>query len=302
MENDPIKHTIKRLKSLEIQGAINVAEAGMNAIASYTEVVQARTEAELLGKIEGACALLADARATEPALRNGLTRVVKHAKSAENARDLKFIVKEVAEDYINEMHRATKKIVEIGEKRIRNDDVVFTHCHSSTVTKILRKAWSNGKRFRVVCTETRPLYQGHTTASELTEAGIPTTLIVDSASRTVMNDCDLVMLGADAITSDGNMVNKIGTSVICLVAHEARTPVSVATQTMKFDPITLAGEWEPIEERAVKEVWAKPPKGLHLFNPAFDVTPAHLIDFLITEEGVINPFEVGNIIREKYSV
>ena len=115
-----------------------------------------------------------------------------------------------------------------------------------------------------------------------------------------MNDVDLVMFGADAITSDGYLVNKIGTSLIALAAEEARTTTSAACETFKFDPATLAGDWEPIEERDRREVWEDPPKNLRILNPAFDLTPPRLINFLICEEGVINIQEASRIMKEKW--
>ena len=124
---------------------------------------------------------------------------------------------------------------------------------------ILQKAKLDGKTFEVVCTESRPVFQGRITAKEMLDAGIKTTMIVDSAVRHFMNEVDLVFVGADAITSEGNVINKIGTSMVALAAREARTPFYVVSELLKFDPVTIHGDYEKIEERSPKEVWDAPP-------------------------------------------
>jgi ribose 1,5-bisphosphate isomerase len=107
----------------------------------------------------------------------------------------------------------------------------------------------------------------------MVEHGIETTFIVDSATRTFIAKADMVIVGADAITSEGNVVNKVGTSGLAVLAHEARKPLYVVSELLKFDPVTLYGALEGIEQRSPAEVWSDAPKQLDVRNPAFDVTP-----------------------------
>jgi ribose 1,5-bisphosphate isomerase len=195
---------------------------------------------------------------------------------------------------------ARKSIINIGTKRILSGTRILTHCHSSAVTSILMNAKKKGIDFEVVCTESRPRYQGRITAKELLEAGIDTTMIVDSAVRAFLNKVDLVLVGADAITSEGNVINKIGSSQIALIASEARTPFYVAAELLKFDPQTLQGEYEIIEERDSSEVWHDAPKGLTIKNPAFDVTRRVYIHGIICEEGIISPHTVLQTVMLRY--
>ena len=178
--------------------------------------------------------------------------------------------------------------------------MVFTHCHSSTVTHLLSKAKKDGKRFEVVCTETRPVFQGRITAKEMLALGVKATFIVDSAARSFMRDVDIVIVGADAITSEGNVINKIGTGTIALLAHEARKPFYVVAELLKFDPATACGEYEKIEERSPDEVWKDAPKALNVRNPAFDVTRRDFIHGIICEEGIIPPHSVKEVMHRKY--
>jgi ribose 1,5-bisphosphate isomerase len=165
---------------------------------------------------------------------------------------------------------------------------------------MLRKAKLEGKSFEVVCTESRPVFQGRITAKEMLDAGIKTIMIVDSAVRHFMNEVDFVVVGADAITSEGNVVNKIGTSMVALAAKEARTPFYVATELLKFDPATMLGDYEKIEERSPKEVWSNPPPGLIIRNPAFDVTRREFIHGIICEEGIVSPHSINELMSRKH--
>jgi ribose 1,5-bisphosphate isomerase len=132
------------------------------------------------------------------------------------------------------------------------------------------------------------------------ELGVKTTFIVDSATRFFMNQVDLVIVGADAITSEGNVINKIGTSMIALIAHEARTPFYVVSELLKFDPETMYGDYEKIEERSPDEIWKRPPKNLLIKNPAFDVTRRDFIHGIICEEGIISPHSIIEVMHRKY--
>jgi ribose 1,5-bisphosphate isomerase len=164
----------------------------------------------------------------------------------------------------------------------------------------LQRAKQEGKTFEVICTETRPVFQGKITAKEMLELGLKTTFIIDSAARFFMNQVDLAIVGADAITSEGNVINKIGTSTVALVAHEARTPFYVVSELLKFDPATMYGDYEKIEERSPDEIWKDAPNELFIRNPAFDVTRRDFIHGIICEEGIISPHSITEVIRRRY--
>ncbi len=296
MIHPEVRETAKKIRDLEIQGAEDVAEHGLRALAKAAESLD---EEDFIKQFNKNTEKIVGARPTEPALRNGVNFVFRSIKSASDSEDAAKAVKKAVKNYIESLEEATEKIVEIGSKRIKDGQTIFTHCHSNTVTSVLKSAFKE-KDFSVICTETRPRYQGRITAKELLDAGIEVTMIVDNAARSFINDADLVMTGADAVTSDGYVVNKIGTSMIGLAAKEARTSFCVACQTFKFDPVTLMGEYEPIEQRDSDEVWEGAPHNLKILNPAFDFTPPEYVNFMITDEGIITPYDTDRIIREKY--
>jgi ribose 1,5-bisphosphate isomerase len=217
-----------------------------------------------------------------------------------NPSKLNSVVSEIETEILDIFNKASKNMIEVGARRIQNGYTILTHCHSSGVTGTLIKAKEQGKIFKVIQTETRPKYQGRITANELVKEGIDTTMIVDSATRHYMKEADLVLLGSDAITSEGNVINKIGSSQVALAAWEARIPFYIVSSLLKFDPVTISGVYETIEERHTDEIWDDPPDGLRILNPAFDVTRRDYIHGLITEGGIISPHSILEAIHRHY--
>jgi ribose 1,5-bisphosphate isomerase len=299
---ETVRVVAERIRKLEVQGARNVAIAAIKAVEALATETSAKTRKEFMKKLAEARDVLFTSRSTEPLMRNAVRWIISQVENAgsEEVGALAEVVVSSSSRFLKDLEASKECIAEIGAKRIRDGMVVFTHCHSSTVTNILRKAKEDGKEFEVVCTETRPVFQGRITAKELLSFGIKTTFIVDSAARSFMRNVDLVIVGADAITSEGNVVNKIGTGTIALLAHEARKPFYVVAELLKFDPATVCGEYSQIEERSPKEVWKDAPEKLVIRNPAFDVTRRDFIHGVICEEGIIPPHAVSEIIHRKY--
>ena len=291
------------IRTLRIQGATNIAIQGVKAFASLGERIQVQSLDQYFKTLEEAQKMLAEARATEPALRNGLRYVLyKLRKNASSQTEAKQLINLYAEEYVQLLKDSKRKVITYGAQRIRDGSVIMTHCHSSMSTGILLRAFEQGKNIRVFCTETRPLYQGHITARELIEAGIDATMVVDSAMRWVLNkeNIDMIITGADAITSQGTAINKIGTRLLALAAREMDIPFYTATTLFKYDPETSIGKLTEIEMRSPAEIWPEAPKGLKILNPAFETVSHDLIDGLITEEGIFSPSLVYSIVKERY--
>jgi len=299
---EKIRSTAEKIRELKVQGARNVAIAAVKAIQTLAEHTETKTKTQFLVELKEAQAVLFSSRETEPLMRNAVRWIITQAQdtNTERVEVLSQNVVSKASQFLKDLDSSREQTAAIGAKRIRNDTVVFTHCHSSTVTRLLAKAKAEGKNFKIICSETRPAFQGRITAKEMLELGVETTFIVDSAARSIMGSVDVIIVGADAITSEGNVVNKIGTSSIAVLANEARKPLYVVSELLKFDPETLNGEFEKIEERSGSEVWSEAPKKLIVRNPAFDVTPNKYIHGLICEEGVIAPQSIVEVVKRRY--
>jgi ribose 1,5-bisphosphate isomerase len=300
--SETVRATADKIRKLEIQGARNVAIAAIKAMQTLAENTKAKNKTAFLQELKEAKDLLFTSRETEPLMRNAVRWVITQAQSSstEKVDAISQMVSSNVSLFLQNLEASRERTAEIGSKRIRDGMLVFTHCHSSTVTRMLAKAKVDGKNFSVICTETRPAFQGRITAREMVELDIQTLFIVDSAARSYMGDVDLVVVGADAITSEGNVVNKIGTSGIAVLANEARKPLYVVSELLKFDPETLYGAYEGIEQRNPNEVWKEAPEKLSVRNPAFDVTSSRYIHGLICEEGIIAPQSIVETVNRNY--
>jgi len=300
--SESIFGTAQRIKELKVQGARNVAIAAIEAIDRLATQSKTRNRQDFLAELSEAKQVLFASRETEPLMRNALRWITHQVETSKETKvkELSKTVQQSSRQFLNNLKDSKEKIAEIGARRIKDNSVIFTHCHSSTVTHLLEKAKTQGKTFEVIVTETRPVFQGRITAQEMLKLGVKTTLIVDSAARYFMNQVDLAIVGADAVTSEGNVINKIGTSMIALLAQEARTPFYAVTELLKFDPATTLGDFEKIEERKPSEIWKEPPKKLIIRNPAFDVTRRDFIHGIICEEGIISPHSILETMHRKH--
>jgi len=294
--------------SMKIRGAGRIARAAAKALMLTAINSEARDVSSFLREMEKTSQLLLSTRPTAVSLPNSIKFIMKRVVEAKgrvkDVDEIRLLTRNVAEKFIKESKEAVVKIGEIGSRRINKGDVLLTHCNSQAAIEIIKMAWDQKKKIKVFVTETRPRFQGRETAKILSEMGIPTVMVIDSAVRYVMNKVDKVIVGADAVAANGAVVNKIGTSTIALVAKEARTPFFVATETLKFDPDTTLGELVTIEERDISEVISKNEmkklKSVKVFNPAFDVTPPEYIDFIITEKGIIPPQAAISVIQQEF--
>ncbi len=302
MGDEKIKKIMRDIKAIRIQGARNVAVAGAKILMMKAGQSGARSSHALLIELREVSKEVMGLRPTEPALRFGQELIISKAASRKDlgADELRKYIMQVCRDYIFETRKVLEKIALYGSRAIASGDVVMTHCHSHCVIEIFRAAKRQGKDFTVIVTETRPLYQGTITARELVRGKVDVVYCIDSASAAVMAKATKVLVGADAITAEGAIVNKIGTYQIAIEAKEYKVPFIVACGTHKYDSRTALGFPEPIEQRAVKEV-LDPTKirGAKIINPAFDVTPKEYIHEIVTEIGVYSPETLVGILEAK---
>ena len=313
-----IEEARRKIAALEIQGATNVAHVAIQALVDYVKELKNSDPQEILKCLENAKTVLMDARATEPTMRNGLNYVTRslakrmHDMKPTELTNIPRSVSQFASEYKKLLNESKDLITQYGARRIPDSSspnrfVIFTHCHSSVVTAILIEAHKQGKQFDVICTETRPRYQGRLTAQELADAGIHVIQVVDSAMRWAIHsyEVDLILIGADAITSDGTVLNKIGSRLLALVAREEHVPFYVASPLLKYNPETAFGKWEKIDMRDGNEIWGtyeKRPENIEILNPAFETVARTYINALITEAGVFPPENVHWQFRERYPV
>lgn len=296
------------IRTMRIRGAGRIAKSAAKALLLTAQRSTAQTPSGLVKDLEASAKLLLKTRPTAVSLPNSvryiMSRVRETQKRSPRVEDLRVLAVGTATEFIRRSGMAVERIGEIGARRIENGDMIVTHCNSDAVTSVLKTAHDQGKQFEVFVCETRPRFQGRITARTLSKHGIPTVLIVDGAARLFMAKMDKAIVGADAVAANGAIVNKIGTSMIALAAHESRVLFFVAAETYKFSPETVLGQLVTIEERAPSEIVTRKqhqsmPK-VKVRNPAFDVTPPEYVDLIVTEKGIVPPQAAFMIIQEEF--
>lgn len=296
------KEASEKIQSMEVRGAAEIARQAAQALGEEAEAYPGHDVEGLMAALLRSKGTLIASRPTAVSLSNGVQFVFKDTTSIVDGEELRRKVMENAQTFIRRSRDALRSIGHIGAHRIEDGARVMTHCNSKAAISVITTAHAQGKRVEAYATESRPWRQGILTANDLAKAGVPTTLIVDSAVRHVMKDIDAVFVGADTIASNGAVINKIGTSQLALAAHEARVPFYVCAETFKFSPRTIHGELVKIEERDASEI-VRPgelPSSVKIFNPVFDATPPEYIDSIITEIGVVPPYAAYEIIVREF--
>ncbi|MBN2042568.1 MAG: S-methyl-5-thioribose-1-phosphate isomerase [Candidatus Aenigmarchaeota archaeon] len=288
---DSFSRTIRDIESVKIQGAENVAIAAINAFKTRIKTKRYSGRERLLSDVEKSKKLLFKTRPTEPLMRNSLDFVTHGIGnySDSGVSEIKKMIILRADKALAHFKEAEEKIALYGSRRIEEGYVVFTHCHSSSVINIFSSARKQGKWFRVYNTETRPLYQGRKTANDCVRLKIPVTMFVDSAARVAIKKSDIMMIGSDAMTAEGRIVNKIGSEMFAVIANKYDVPVYVCMDSWKFDPKSITGYDEEIEQRSSKEIWPKKPKGVRIENPTFERVLPDLITGIISDIGLYPP-------------
>lgn len=300
----------EQIRNMEIRGAGKIARSAAYALRLQAEKSRAKDVDEFWKEMKQAAKILYETRPTAVSLPNALRYVMYRGKvaysSGADLEQLRFMIINAAKEFIHNSEKALERIGEIGgAKRIEDGDVIMTHCHSKAAISVMKTAFEGGKDIKVIVTETRPKWQGKITAKELASYGIPVIYVVDSAARHYMKMTDKVVMGADSITVNGAVINKIGTALIALTAKEHRVWTMIAAETYKFHPDTMLGQLVEIEMRDPHEVIPKEeldtwPKNIEVWNPAFDVTPPEYIDVIITERGIIPPSAAIDILKEEF--
>lgn len=296
------KQVAKAIRDMVVRGAPAIGVAAAMGLALAANSSHATTREQLIKELEAAADVLRRSRPTAWNLFWAIDRILRKVQAAGGGPS------DIAAQVVNEALRmaeedveANRKIGEYGAELLEDGDCVLTHCNTGTLATVsygtalapIRTAVAQGKKIRVIATETRPRLQGaKLTTYELLRDRIPVTLIVDGAVGYVMRKglVKKAIVGADRITTRF-VANKVGTYLIALAAQANQIPFYVAAPSSTFDLRQDHTEVN-IEERNPQEVThiggkRIVPKGVKVFNPAFDLTPVDLVRGFITEKGVV---------------
>jgi len=303
LELSDYQEVASAIKEMRIRGAPAIGVAGAYGIALGALKIEAASRDEFLLRLKDIMQTLA---ATRPTARNLFVAIDRMQQAAGAGGDMeqikKALVSEAARIHSGEAE-ATGKLARFGAELIKDGATILTHCNTGplattgcgTALGVIRQAKEQGKKIKVLASETRPLLQGaRLTAWELKQALIPFTLITDSMAGHFLSrgEIDCIIIGADRIAANGDTANKIGSYTLAVLAMENGVPFYVAAPVSTIDLSLACGDEIPIEERDPDEVThlqgiSTAPEGTRAANPAFDVTPHHYITAIVTEKGVI---------------
>ena len=291
------------IKTMQIRGAPILGAAAAYGIALTAYRSKAKEKEQLKEELAASANILRMTRPTAVNLFWAVGRVMdKVDKTTGDAAAVVKAVVDEAQRIAAEDVETNQKIGKHGSALIADGDTVLTHCNAGalatvdygTALGVIRAAWEEGKKIKVIATETRPLLQGaRLTAFELLRDGIPVVLITDNMIGYVMAKglVNKVVVGADRIVRDA-VINKIGTYTIAVLASKHAIPFYVAAPTSTFD-LNRSAKDVVIEERSMEEVIKFggvqiAPRGVPAFNPAFDITPLKHVTAIICEGGVLS--------------
>jgi methylthioribose-1-phosphate isomerase len=312
LECAELEDVVDAIRKMKVRGAPAIGVAAAFGIVLAIKKVKKPSYKDVLK----ASQLLSSTRPTARNLFWALDRMLKRVKGKEG-EDLKNVLEKEATFIYSQDIEANREIGSFGASLLEDGDVVLTHCNAGalatagygTALGVIRSAISQGKGIKVIVTETRPLFQGaRLTAWELGKEGIDHFVITDVAAGFLMRRGEIskVIVGADRISSNGDVANKIGTYSLAVLAKENNLPFYVAAPLSTFDFSLQSGDEIPIEERGEEEVRRVGentivPEFSKVKNFAFDITPAFYITKYITEKGVLEtPFDKGLFKVEEY--
>ena len=299
------------IRALNVRGAPAIGVTAALGIALGAQQYRQQDIEGFHRHMDTVCAVLASTRPTAVNLFwavDRMKRVLASISLSSVEVGQQRLLKE-AQMILSEDVRINQALGNFGASIIQDGDNILTHCNAGalatagygTALGVVRAAWDSGKKLHVYADETRPVLQGsRLTTWELQQDGIPVTLITDNMAGALMQKKGIqcCVVGADRIAANGDVANKIGTYSVAVLAKAHGIPFYVAAPVSTIDLKTHNGEGIPIEERHPSEVTQMygsrviAPAGISVWNPAFDVTPAHLIKGIITERGILSPNEL----------
>lgn len=304
------------IRSLRVRGAPAIGIAAAYGVVIGLQRGSLTSVSECVDRVCEAVDYLATSRPTAVNLFWALDRMKQRAhelRETANVVEIRAELLAEAKAIHEEDRQMCRAIGRHGAELLEDGWGVLTHCNAGglatseygTALAVFYAAHESGKCLRVFADETRPLLQGaRLTAWELQQHGLDVTLICDSAAAQVMREgrIQAVIVGADRIAANGDAANKIGTYGVAVLAAAHNIPFYVAAPSSTFDLSIERGDLIPIEQRDPREIThgfgrQTAADGIHVYNPAFDVTPARLIRGLITERGVISPVNQEQIVQ-----
>lgn len=294
-----VESIIEEIKKDVERGSAELAVRAIDAFIALADSLRVDSAEELKRSVIMLARQIAGSRPSMFSLRNVAFEVavkfVEASRYVDNSQILKELLKQIATTVFEEYRVALERLRRFGRDLLSGFSSVATLSYSSTVLAVLKDV---GKKIKVYVAESRPLFEGRKMAAALAESGIETVLTTDAAIGYMLKEADAALVGADSILMNGSFANKVGTLQLACTSKFLGKPFYVVSTTWKALP-TLE---YPEEEHAAEEVLpaeAPPTQKIKVRNPYFEVVPAELVTAYITEEGVLKPSQIVELIEAR---
>ncbi|RJV81684.1 translation initiation factor eIF-2B [Eubacterium sp. AM35-6AC] len=289
-------HVIEEIRNMNVKGGSPFGRAAAWAFKLALQQEDLKTFSEIKTRFTYLKKQMYELKPTMATIYNSCEAIMQELDETMKVNILKEKVIHLCDNIIEQSFVAVEKVGEIGSHLIHDHDVVLMHSYSSTLMGIFQSAANDKKRFKVICTESRPLRESRNAVNVLTRLGIETMFISDASVYEFMNEADMIIMGADTLCTNGDVANKMGSAQIARLAQSCKIPVYFASELYKLDIRTLNGEKVVLERRdkceLVDEDDFKDFDQVEVINQFFDLTPASDITGIVTEFGVLHPSQM----------
>ncbi|MBR0461457.1 MAG: translation initiation factor eIF-2B [Erysipelotrichaceae bacterium] len=287
-------HVVQEIRDMNVKGGSPFGRAAAWALKLATQKEKLNTKRELRTRYKDLKKQMLTLKPTMGTIHNSCN-IIEEVYEENKNEDLKVIkekVIKVCDNIIDNSYAAIDKMAEVGANLIKDGSTIMMHSYTSTLMAIFIKAAEQGKKFTVICTESRPLRESRKAVHYLQEWDEKIIYITDAEAYEFMPKADFILVGADSLASNGSIANKMGTAMLAALAKLCKKPFYVAAELYKYNPLTKKGVPIELERRTENEIISKGDfkshKNLTVINQFFDVTPASDITGLICEYGLIN--------------
>lgn len=288
-------HVIREIRNMNVKGGSPFGRAAAWAFKLVSEQEDIQDKDVLFQRYDDVAKQMIDLKPTMATIYNTwyLVQKVLEQKQHEDIETLKHAVIELADRIIDYSFEAVDKLAGYGANLIQDGQTILMHSYSSTLMGIFIQAAQAGRKFTVICTESRPLRESRVAVRLLQKLQVPVIYITDAAVYEFMPRADFIVMGADSLCVNGDVANKMGTAMISKLAKVCKKPVYIASELYKLDLRTAQGYPVMLERRTEKEIILPDDfeslEGIDVINQFFDLTPARDVDSIICEFGCIAP-------------
>jgi len=279
---------------------MSAAVAAINTLVKLMETNQAGTISELRDNIKNATSVMLEGEYSYASVSAGCEQFLRYISLANLDSNFKEVMLDRAQKFLKNTIKSRAKTVKLAQGFIDDGATILTHCRSRVVMQALKAAAKDNKRFTVFVTQSNPNQSGYRAKEDLEKVGIPTTVILDAAVGYIMEQVDLVMLGAEGVVESGGIINKIGSYPIAITAKAMNKSVYVIAESFKFVRSFPLNQKDVPDHFKYRASVLREKKDLSHEHPLVDYTPPEYIDLMITDLGVLTPSAVSDELIKLY--